>query len=70
MIVYDTSNNSSLSKKSSNWLMVEDGKTTDILEDESMSDEPGSPIFHDAIMFSSQVQLNDLFRDRRGGLHR
>ena len=29
-------------------------------------DEPGSPIFHDALMFSSQVQLNDLYRDRRG----
>ena len=34
--------------------------------DQEYLDEPGSPIFHDALMFSSQVQLNDLYRDRRG----
>ena len=27
-------------------------------------------MFKDAIVFSSQVQLNDLFRDRRPGLRR
>ena len=65
MIVYDTSNDSTLSKKSSR--MVEENNIN-IEKDDNMSDEPGSPIFHDAIMFSSQLQLNDLFRERRGGL--
>ena len=33
--------------------------------DQEYLDEPGSPIFHDALMFSNQLQLNDLYRDRR-----
>ena len=46
-------------------LVLDSLDTTGDVEGE---EEPGSPIFHDAIMFSSQVQLNDLCRSRRGGL--
>ena len=47
-----------------------DGSETSSMHESNMSDEPGSPMFHDAIIFSSQVQLNDLFRERRQGLRR
>ena len=36
---------------------------------EEMS-EPGSPIFHNAIMFSNQIELNRMQRERRGGLRK
>ena len=49
---------------------ADDGSDTSSMRESSMSDEPGSPIFHDAIIFSSQVKLNDLFRERRLGLRR
>lgn len=32
--------------------------------------EPGSPLVQNAIVFSSQISLNDLFRERRGGVRR
>ena len=47
-----------------------DNLSTDSVEEDKLSDEPGSPMFRDALVFSSQVQLNDLFRDRRPGLRR
>ena len=32
-----------------------DGSETSSMHESNMSDEPGSPMFHDAIIFSSQV---------------
>ena len=53
-------------------------RTTKILSDVGAADddksynEPGSPIFHSAIRFQNQKQLNEMetMRERRGGLRR
>ena len=37
---------------------------------EEQASEPGSPMFHNAIRFSNQVELNSLQRERRGGIRR
>ena len=49
-------------------LLVLDTDNNDGCDNENGDSEPGSPIFHNAIMFSNQIDLNSMVRERRGGI--